>query len=190
MLHIESHDFKLIWILIGTSSSYTIFFIRNPVIFTSFLFNHNLCAALNIIIQINSLCPNDGIKHMSTLDEVTAWCCQAPSHYLNQCWHVANDLLTNTFQWNHSQLLTFSFKKMHLKILSAKYQPFCLSLNVVMTHVLNLPEALATLGENEANYSCNFATLSRGIRGQAYCKLHDDALQNLLKGSYFLKNYF
>ena len=31
------------------------------------------------------------------------------------------------------EILTFSFKKMHLKVLSAKWRPFCLGLNV-LTH--------------------------------------------------------
>ena len=30
------------------------------------------------------------------------------------------------------QILTFSFKKMHVKVLSAKRRPFCLSLNVII----------------------------------------------------------
>ena len=36
----------------------------------------------------NSLIPDDAICHrtQSTVFQVMAWCCQAPSHYLNQCW--------------------------------------------------------------------------------------------------------
>ena len=56
-------------------------------------------------------------------------------------WHQAiiwtNDgiLLTGTLGTNLSEILseihTFSFKKMHLKMTSAKWRPFCLGLNVL-----------------------------------------------------------
>ena len=35
--------------------------------------------------------------------------------------------------------LTFSFKKMRLKVSSAKWRPFCLGLNVLMNHRLSCP---------------------------------------------------
>ena len=40
---------------------------------------------------LNSLWPSDAIwrqRHGSTLAQVMAWCRQAPSHYLNQCWLI------------------------------------------------------------------------------------------------------
>ena len=43
-----------------------------------------------------------------------------PSHYLNQCWNNINLTLGNEFPWNFSDTNIFSFKKMHLKISSAK----------------------------------------------------------------------
>ena len=50
------------------------------------------------------------------------WCpvaCSAPSHYLNQCWFIANWTPGKKFKcdWNRN---SFSFKKMHLKLSSAK----------------------------------------------------------------------
>ena len=116
----------------------------------------------------------------STLVQVMAWCRQASSHYLSQCWSrsvsakIASILLTHwgrvthifvgnltslgpdnglspgrhqSIIWsdagilligplgtNFSEILidihTFSFTKMHLKM-SAKWHPFCLSLNVL-----------------------------------------------------------
>ena len=51
-------------------------------------------------------------------------------------WTNAGILLTGTSGTNLSQILirihTFSFKKMHLKMSSAKWRPFCLGLNVFM----------------------------------------------------------
>ena len=44
----------------------------------------------------------------------------APSHNLNQCWIIINWTLRNDFQWNFDQNTNFSFKKLHLKMLSAK----------------------------------------------------------------------
>ena len=55
------------------------------------------------------------------------WChCNAPSYFLNQCWHLVNTILRNKLQWNLSNDYdkkqkqkknpTFSCKEMHLKI--------------------------------------------------------------------------
>ena len=50
-------------------------------------------------------------------------------------WTNAGILLIGTLGTNFSEVLSkihiFSFKKMHLKMLSAKWLPFCLSLNVL-----------------------------------------------------------
>ena len=53
---------------------------------------------------------------------LVAW--SAPSHYLNQCWHacIINWTLSNKLMWNFDRIsYIFFFKKMHLKILSAKW---------------------------------------------------------------------
>ena len=48
-------------------------------------------------------------------------------------------LLIESLGTNFSEILIeihiFSFKKMQLKMLSGKWRPFCLSLNVLMPHV-------------------------------------------------------
>ena len=41
--------------------------------------------------------------------------CSAPSHYLNQCWFIVDWTPGNKFQWNLHGIISFSFKKMHLK---------------------------------------------------------------------------
>ena len=43
-------------------------------------------------------------------------------------WNVPSE--QNKFQWTLIRIQALSFKKMHLKILSAKWRPFCLGLNV------------------------------------------------------------
>ena len=49
----------------------------------------------------------------------------APSHYLNQCWVIVNRTLRNQLQWNLIEIQNFSFTKMHWKMSSAKWRPFC-----------------------------------------------------------------
>ena len=52
-------------------------------------------------------------------------------------WSNAGILLFGPLETNFSEILiaieTFSFKKMHLKISSAKWRPFCLDLNVLIS---------------------------------------------------------
>ena len=48
-----------------------------------------------------------------------------PSHYLNQCWVIVNWTLRNKLHWNFNWNKNFSFTKMHLKVSSAKWRPFC-----------------------------------------------------------------
>ena len=66
-----------------------------------------------------------------------------PIHYLNQCWNIANwtlrnQLLGTNFSKTLIKIHTSSFKKLHLKMLYAKRQPFCLGLNVLRLQ-LHLP---------------------------------------------------
>ena len=70
-------------------------------------------------------------------DGLVAW--PAPSHYLNQCWNIVNWTLRNKLQWNFNRIRTFSFKKIRLKVSSAKWQPCCLGLNVlkIIIHFLH-----------------------------------------------------
>ena len=51
--------------------------------------------------------------------------CSASSHYMNQWWLFVNWTIKNTLQWNSNQNTKFSFRKMHLKMLSAKLWPLC-----------------------------------------------------------------
>ena len=66
----------------------------------------------------------------------------SPSQHHAIIWTSAGILLIWTLGTNFSEILikiiTFSFKKMHLKVLSAKQQPFCRSLNVLTNSILPL----------------------------------------------------
>ena len=57
----------------------------------------------------------------------------------------AGILLIGTFGTNFNEILsemnTFSFKKMHLKMSSAKWRPFCLNLNMLMYSLCALVSA-------------------------------------------------
>ena len=75
--------------------------------------------------DFNSLRPSDALV--------------APSHYLNQCCNIVNwtEPLRTNFSEILIKILTFSFKKIHFKVSSAKWQPFCLGLNVLTHRGLN-----------------------------------------------------
>ena len=77
----------------------------------------------------------------SALAQIMACRHSAPSHYLNQCWVIVNWTVRNKLQWKLNGILSFSFKKMHLKMSSARmaailsrgrwvniWQAICLSL--------------------------------------------------------------
>ena len=61
--------------------------------------------------------------------------CLSPSQHQAIIWTNAGILLIGTLGTNFSEILIeirpFSFKKMHFKMSSRKWQPFCLSLNVI-----------------------------------------------------------
>ena len=61
-------------------------------------------------------------------------------------WTNAGILLIGPLRTNFSEMLieirTFSFKKMHLKMSSGKWRPFCLGLNVLTLHALMYSKTL------------------------------------------------
>ena len=65
-------------------------------------------------------------------------------------WTNAGILLIGPLGTNFSEILigiqTFSFKKMHLKMSSAKWRPFCLGLNMLSNLGLVTPHGLIDLG--------------------------------------------
>ena len=77
-------------------------------------------------------------------------------------WTNAGILLIRTLGTNFSEILSeicaFSFKKMHLKMSSVKWRPFCLGLNVLNTYIVLVPMLWKSnwvfLKPNHAAFSC------------------------------------
>ena len=64
------------------------------------------CSLKSHICILSSLRPSNAymyqwINHHWFRWWLVAW--SAPSHYLNQCWHIVNWTLRNKLQWNHNQ---------------------------------------------------------------------------------------
>ena len=50
-------------------------------------------------------------KTRSSLVQVMAWHMMVPSHYLNQCWHIANWTLSNKIKWNFNCNMKIFYQK-------------------------------------------------------------------------------
>ena len=78
--------------------------------------------------QVTHIC----ISNLTTIDSDND---MSPGRSQAIIWTNAGILLTRTLGTNLSEILieiqTFSFRKDHLKVLSAKWQPFCLGSNVL-----------------------------------------------------------
>ena len=74
-------------------------------------------------------------------------------------WTNAGILLTGPLGTNFNEILigiqTFSLQKMHLKVSSAKWRPFCLGLNVLIMPVTSSPVRWAFTDPHENSQSCN-----------------------------------
>ena len=82
---------------------------------------------------VNSLRPRNVYMHQwtgSALDQIMA--CSAPSHYMNQCWFIVDWNLWKNYSEILIKIRIFSFKKMNLKMSSAKWWPCCLGCNVLI----------------------------------------------------------
>ena len=70
-------------------------------------------------------------------NELIAYSLLLPSHYLTQCWLIVNCFLIRPMRMKFSRIWIkihhFSSKKINLEVLSANWQPFCLSLIVIMS---------------------------------------------------------
>ena len=92
-------------------------------------------------------------------------------------WTNAEILLIGPLGTNFSEILieipTFSFKKMCLKVSSAKWRPFCLSLNVLIILVLELEAKSANTLPTDALSPCGTkSSAAHGIdcvRGRGSC---------------------
>ena len=62
-----------------------------------------------------------------------------PSHYLNQFWDIVNWTLRKKLQWNFNQNTKLFIHKLHMKIPSAKWRPFCLGWDELKSSARYLP---------------------------------------------------
>ena len=81
------------------------------------------------------ICTSESCQHWFRKWLVTY---SAPSHYLNQCWVIVNWTLRNKLQRNFSKKITFSFKKAHLKMSSAKWRLFCPGEDEFKNYIISL----------------------------------------------------
>ena len=63
--------------------------------------------------------------------------CSVPSHYLNQCYCIVDWTIMNKLQWNSNQNKIKFIQKMCLKLLYAKWWPFCPGGDKLNTFFLN-----------------------------------------------------
>ena len=70
---------------------------------------------------VSHICVNESSQHRSDngLSPI-----RHQAIYLNQCLDIVNWTLENKLQWNFNENSKFSFRKMHLKISSAKWRRF------------------------------------------------------------------
>ena len=70
----------------------------------------------------------------------------SPGRCLAIIWTKAGILLIESWGTNFSEIIieihTFSFKKMHLKMLFGKWRPFCLSLNMLKVYISSVSDAI------------------------------------------------
>ena len=89
----------------------------------------------------------------------------------------------NKHQWNLNKNIIFSFKKLHLKMSSAKWPPFCLGLNMLNTHSKATTPAMAPL-------LCRALVKSTGLNLWVYQPLcvtgHSAAPQAIYWSCYFV----
>ena len=93
----------------------------------------------------------------------------ATSHYLNQYWFIVNWTLRNKHQCNLNKNTKLLFTKMHLKISSAKYRPFCPGgdeLNVSIIYRFNI---LWSIAQNVRLIMSTLNNIFGKIYGQHTC---------------------
>ena len=92
----------------------------NRMLIFAFMYCKNL-----VINAINSLWPSDAIwprRYWSAMITVMACCRAAPSHYVNQCWFIMNEILWHSFQGNvYWNTVHWNTQDVNLKVVFEMY---------------------------------------------------------------------
>ena len=92
-----------------------------------------LCRCIGHILRVNSKVTHICVDNLTTIRSDNGL---SPGRCQAIIWTNVGILLIEPFRTNFSEILveimTFSFKKMYLKVSSAKWRPFCLGLNMLI----------------------------------------------------------
>ena len=125
-----------------------------------FLVNFTLWCLLTIIVKsfvdvFNSLGPSDAFICVSKLNIIGSDDGLSPTRRQAIIWTNAGILLIRPLRTNFSEIFievyTFSFNKMHSKMSSGKWRPFCLGLNVLRQYI-QIIHSIHIGDELEVNY--------------------------------------
>ena len=83
---------------------------------------------LRVVTMFWNICVSESGQHWFRQWLVAYW---TPSHYLNQSWLIVNWTLKDKLSEILIKIQNFSFLEIYLKILSAKWRPFCPGGNVL-----------------------------------------------------------
>ena len=90
----------------------------------------------------------------------------------SMAWHTAGILLIGSLGTNLSEnlieILTFSFTKMRLKVSSAKRRPFCLGLNVLITHSRTHSRTLPLTHSHSPSHCFEYGRSMLRFNGESY----------------------
>ena len=111
-----SHDVFIFWALVIICATWT------RVLHRSFTNVIPPLLQLTYLPSVPHICVSDLVHHC-----FRQWLvfCLASSHYLNQCWFIANRTLRNKFQRHLIKIQNSSFTKTYLEMSSAKWRPCC-----------------------------------------------------------------
>ena len=151
-------------------------------IFKYIFLNENVWISIKILLKFVPMSP---IYNISSLVQIMAYADQATSHYLNQWWLVywrihaslgLNELiqtLGTSFIVIVSKIHAFSFKKVPLKMLSAKWRQFLLGLNMLIRPLAaNLSEILLNVLKSKLR------GLKCWLTANVNCGLHPPLVDN------------
>ena len=114
----------------------------HPTLYNGCNYLSILCLKLNHVSKRNPRCPGKVMTAKLSMfpfgkinnhwfrQWLVAW--SAPSHYLNQCWHILNWNLRNKLQWNLNRNPFIFIQENAFENVVWKMAAICLSLNVLM----------------------------------------------------------